>query len=104
MAYFRTFQQLNEKSFGDPKPVKAEKKKPKKIKPLSEKRAKENKVYLELRKDFLLAKPYCEIRLPGCTNLSTDVHHQNGRIGKLLCATECFVSVCRSCHRKTHDE
>lgn len=100
MAYFRNFQKTN---IGDPKPEKSEKKKKKPIKKFSEKRAKENKIYLEIRKDFLSEKPYCEFRFDGCTNLSTDVHHTLGRTGKLLCDVRYFMSVCRNCHRKHHD-
>jgi hypothetical protein len=101
MTYFRNFQKLN---LGDPKPEKKEKKKQKPIKKLSEKRAKENKVYLELRKIFLAEKPYCEVRLPGCTSLSSEIHHSEGRVGKLLCDTKHFVSICRNCHRNLHDK
>jgi len=102
---YRTFQKLNANRFTpDPKPEKVEKKKHLPIKKLSDKRKKQNDVYLVLRKEFLEKNPYCQIRFAGCTNLSVDVHHSEGRIGKLLTDVEHFVSTCRNCHRITHDE
>ena len=47
------------------------------IAPVSKKRQKEGSEYSRLRKEFLLAHPrcMCEGRIPGCTALSTEVHH-----------------------------
>lgn len=103
MAYFRTFQKLNENSFGDPKPEKKEKKKHLPIKKLSKKREAQNKIYLVLRKEFLEQNPYCQIKFEGCSNLSVEVHHSEGRIGTLLTNVEYFVATCRNCHRIHHD-
>lgn len=73
--------------------------KQKRIAPRSPKRAKEETEYSKKRKKFLLEKPMCEAHLPGiCTQLSTDVHHKAGRLGRLLLEVKYWLSVCRSCH------
>jgi hypothetical protein len=81
----------------DLKPEKQEKKKPTKIKPRSDKRAKEETVYLRLRKVFLEGKTcQCE----GCNNKATTVHHKMGRLGKLLCDIRFWLAACMDCHTK----
>lgn len=52
------------------------------------------KEYGKLRKVFLAANKLCE----RCGKKATDVHHKRGRIGRLLCMTEHWVSACRHCH------
>lgn len=44
------------------------------------------------------------LRCDCCKNpkQKTDVHHTRGRAGKLLCATEHWMLVCRECHRWIH--
>ncbi len=81
----------------DPKPEKVEKKKVYKIKPLSDKRANENKTYLTLRKVFLKDK-VCQCE--GCNNPATTVHHKKGRIGELLCNVKFWLAACMGCHTK----
>jgi hypothetical protein len=69
------------------------------IAPRSPKRAKQEREYSKLRKDFLLSSPICTAKLPNiCTHHSTDVHHMKGRIGPLLTDVNYFLSVCRQCH------
>lgn len=82
----------------DPKPEKKDKKKPVKIKPLSDKRSKENKVYLTLRKVYLENHPDCQIKKNGCTGVSTEIHHSKKRTGELLCDVRYFIATCRNCH------
>lgn len=95
----RNFQKFNANNFRpDPKPEKVEKKKPTKIKPLSDKRSKQNKVYLTVRKVYLENHPECEIKLDGCTGLSTEIHHTKKRTGELLCDVRYFKATCRNCH------
>ncbi len=77
-----------------PKPVKAEKKKPAPIKKLSDKRAVENKEYLTLRKVFLESHPICPIT----GGKTVDIHHKKGRIGKLLCDIRYWLAVSREGH------
>lgn len=79
----------------DPKPEPKEKKKKAKIKPMSDKRSKENKEYLSLRKVFLNGKK-CQIE--GCKRLATTVHHKRGRIGTLLCDIKYWLACCMDCH------
>lgn len=52
-----------------------EKKKPKRIKPRSEKRAAEDKIYSVVRAEYLAIHSYCEIKLIGCVGMSTQIHH-----------------------------
>jgi hypothetical protein len=54
--------------------------------------------YKNVRKEYLLASPYCE----NCGIEATDIHHK-ARRGPNLCKKETFMSVCRTCHQKIHD-
>lgn len=45
----------------------------------SKKRAKQERSYLVLRKEFLEEGDLCELKTPDCTGLATCVHHVNGR-------------------------
>lgn len=73
------------------------------LRKVSSKRAKELKVYSELRKLFLPVRQYCEIFVDGCTRKATDIHHINGRNGKRLNDTSWWLPSCRNCHRFLHD-
>ncbi len=84
----------------DPKPEKRDKKKPVRIKRLSDKRKKQNEEYLVLRKEYLLEHPGCEIRLAGCTGKAIEIHHARKRTGSLLTDKRYFVATCRKCHEK----
>jgi len=65
----------------------------------SPKRARQERQYLKIRKDFLYYHPLCQANIPNtCKNMSTDVHHKQGRIGELLTDESKFLSVCRPCH------
>lgn len=87
----------------DPKPEKVEKKKVYKIKPLSDKRAIQNKAYLTLRKVYLDNNPACQINGVGCSKKAVEIHHDKGRIGKLLTDVNHFVAICRNCHNNIHN-
>lgn len=87
----------------DPKPIKVEKKKVYKIKPLSDKRAIQNKAYLTLRKVYLENHKECQIKGVGCSIKAVEIHHEKGRIGKLLTDVNFFVAICRNCHKNIHD-
>lgn len=65
---------------------------------ISKKRAKENRVYLKKREDYLKENPYCEVM--ECLNKSTQVHHKKGRTGDLLIDETHFLAVCYPCHEK----
>lgn len=79
---------------------------PKKTKPVSKKRAKELKVYNKEREQFLIDKPYCGAKLPGCLSVATDIHHlfSGKNRGEHFLDTETWMGVCRNCHRVIHDE
>jgi len=69
------------------------------IAPRSTKRAKQEREYLKLRKNFLYYHPLCQARIPSiCKTHATDVHHKQGRIGQLLTDESKFLAVCRQCH------
>ncbi|TXG80318.1 MAG: hypothetical protein E6R13_08300 [Spirochaetes bacterium] len=75
------------------------------IAPRSQKRSKEERLYLAKRIIFLQEHNMCEAHLPGiCTKYSTEIHHKAGRIGELLIDESKWLSVCRACHEfiETH--
>lgn len=82
----------------DPKSEPKQKSKPKKIKPLSDKRAAQNKEYLALIKVFLEGK-----RCPITGEKATEVHHMKGRIGDLLTDVKYFLAVSKEGHRRIEE-
>lgn len=89
-----------------------------KLKQRSEKRAKQEKKYSKLRKEFLKTHPHCKVcldlgmtagdrvtSLPGMVSVcpipvkATEVHHMARREGKLLLDTRFFLPVCRPHHQ-----
>ena len=68
------------------------------IKKKSEKRKNDEKLYKELRINFLNENSYCKAKLPGCTGMATECHHSKGRIGKNYLDVDTFVALCHSCH------
>ena len=67
---------------------------------ISKKRARLNRQYLKHRDEYLKAHPICE----KCKLVrASDIHHRKGKLGKLLCAAEWFLSVCRDCHQWIHN-
>jgi tRNA/tmRNA/rRNA uracil-C5-methylase (TrmA/RlmC/RlmD family) len=75
------------------RPVKPKPKR-KPIQKVSGKRAKDDRKYSVLRKEFLKANPECEARLKNCRGEATDVHHRAGRIGENLLDTETWLAGC----------
>ena len=70
------------------------------IKPIrskSSKLAALEQLYSKLRKDYLESNPSCQASLPGCSRVSTDIHHMKGR-GPFLLDVASWISVCRQCH------
>lgn len=80
---------------------KSKAKKPKRIKPVSEKRKAENLVYSELRRVFLNL-PENKV-CPVTGQPTTDVHHKKGRIGTLLLDTKYWLAVSREGHIKIEE-
>lgn len=57
--------------------------------------------YAPIRKEFLEARPFCEVKLDGCTNYSTCVHHKKSKHSKeLYLNTEFWMASCVSCNNK----
>lgn len=61
--------------------------------------------YAKLRRAFLKTHPVClacdaihRAEPAHRAKPSTDVHHMNGRVGRLLCFTDYWLPVCRKCH------
>src|SRR6185312_7518374 len=80
--------------FGKAKPEEEKKVKPIAIK--SVKRISEEKLYLKKKKGYLTEHIRCEVK--GCNQISTDLHHRKGRVGKLLYDERFFMAVCREHH------
>ena len=60
-----------------------------KLRPVSKKRAKQNKLYSEIRKVYLEENPACEV----CGKQATQIHHKRGRIHDRLNDTAFFMPV-----------
>ena len=71
---------------------------PKPIRSISKKRSKENSKYLKDRIDFL-NKPENKI-CPVTGESTTEIHHQKGRIGKLLLDQNFWLAVSRKGHQE----
>lgn len=66
---------------------------------VSQRRAKENKTYSIVRKEYLTVNPKCEVcnHAPAC-----DIHHRRGRWKSRLTDATFFLAVCRTCHDRIH--
>ena len=67
------------------------------IRKRSLKRAKQEREYRKLRKQYLEANPICEVE--GCEAEATEIHHRKGRTGILLTQKEHFLGTCSPHHR-----
>jgi hypothetical protein len=66
---------------------------------VSKKRAKQNRLYAKVRKEYLEQNPVCEV----CrSRLSSQIHHKRGRFGERLTEQEHFLGVCFACHNQIH--
>jgi hypothetical protein len=68
-----------------------------KIKKVSAKQSKKNRLYTTQRIDFLTQNPLCQMRLQGCTIIATTVHHTEKR-GENTNKVESFMGACGNCH------
>ena len=72
---------------------------------VSAKRAKKDAEYSKLRQRYLTENPLCVIKVAGCANGATDVHHvfsgSDRDIYYLVQST--FLATCRSCHQWIHN-
>lgn len=69
------------------------------VKKISDKRKKEMSVYDKRRLAFLALNKWCQANLPGCTGISSDVHHMEGRIGDNYLNISKWKALCRNCHK-----
>ena len=76
------------------------KKPPTRIKPVSDKRAKQKATYLLARKVFLMEEEnkYCPVN----GSLATEIHHTNGRENERLLDREYWLAVSREGHQWIH--
>lgn len=69
------------------------------LRPMSDKRRAESRLYFAQRSVFLTARPACEV----CkAKPSRDVHHAAGRIGGNYLDEGTWLAVCRGCHDEIH--
>ena len=76
------------------------------IRPMSKARAKQHRLYLKQRREFLGVRPWCEahaLLFPETIAMfplvrATEPHHTAGRAGSLLLDTTKWLPVCRTCH------
>lgn len=80
------------------------KKKPVKIRKVSQKLKILLQIYAILRQKFLLSFPRCAAQLSECTTEATEVHHAFGRDNLLLIMVRGFRPLCNSCHRRLTDD
>lgn len=75
-----------------------------KLRKQSVKRGKENDRYLAMRIDFLRRFPICAACLTrGISPApSAQIHHQRGRVSKLLTDERFFIAICAECHVWCH--
>lgn len=90
----------------DPKKEPKEKKKPKPIPKESKKRKVENKEYKTLRKVYLDNHKECEVKLPYCSKIATEIHHSySGKDrNKHFLDILSWIPVCRKCHTEIHND
>lgn len=69
----------------------------KRVNRVSKKRSVDNKVYSALALQYKIDNPFCRIGAPGCTLVTTDVHHKKGR-GIWLLIVKFWIPACRCCH------
>lgn len=64
------------------------------LRPVSDKRRRENATYRTRRDDYLQQHPVCEFPL-GCNQRATEVHHKRGRFGGRLLDEAFWAASCR---------
>lgn len=80
------------------KGIEAKKVKIYKIPRQTKKRAQQNILYLKKRRIFIEQNTICAAKLKGCTYLTTEIHHLEGRIGDRLTDENNFIGLCHNCH------
>lgn len=65
----------------------------------SKQKASQNGKYYRKRKKWLPENMECKAKLVGCTGITTEVHHMQGRLGDLLLDISKWLPVCHNCHQ-----
>jgi hypothetical protein len=72
---------------------------------VSAKRKKLDIEYLKLRTKHMEKFPLCQIKVGGCTNMGTDIHHTHAGSNRdafyLIQST--WLVTCRNCHNHIHE-
>jgi hypothetical protein len=71
---------------------------------VSAKRAKKDAEYSKLRQRYLTENSLCMIKVSGCTNSATDVHHTFAGANRdaFYLVQSTWKAVCRNCHDWVH--
>lgn len=79
---------------------------PKKILNRSVKRIAKDRIYSDDSVEFKQEHPLCELKLPGCTIYTEDVHHlYSGKDrDKYYLDVSTWKAACRHCHTSTHND
>ena len=74
------------------------------IKKTSDKQAKINRAYTDMRIQYLKMFAYCGVRFVGCTGVATTIHHKYSGSAKRTHYndTSTWVQACMSCHEEIH--
>lgn len=67
------------------------------VKKVTQKRADELSKYPSLKRQYINVKKYCEVRLIGCQNIATQIHHCSISAKNFL-NTDTWLAVCTNCH------
>ncbi len=71
------------------------------LRKMSKAKAIENRKYVKLKNEALGKWPTCEF--PDCIRIATQVHHQRGRIGSMLCDKRYWILLCQFHHTWIHE-
>lgn len=76
-----------------------------KIPQVSSKRQKKDAEYSKLRAKFLNEYSMCQVKVAGCMNGATDVHHTYAGANRdaFYLVQSTWKAVCRNCHNWIHD-
>jgi hypothetical protein len=74
------------------------------ISQVSSKRKKKDQEYLKLRERYLTQNHLCMVKVNGCTNGATDVHHTYAGANRdaFYLVQSTWLAVCRNCHDWIH--
>jgi hypothetical protein len=76
----------------------------KRIKPISESRAVQLRLYAKLKRAWWQEPENQFCCVEGCHRHAADVHHTFGRAGELLCLSKHWAPVCRPHHTRVRDD